>query len=283
MQSPPVLKARLLHAEAGSRVVQVSAWRGSQCLGSSLGEATTAEEAEERARQRLLRQLGSAAVQPAAPAQPEPAPEPAAAPPAAATPAPTPASATAEEPASAPGRASLIRHAPGPATAAPAAAATAQPVDAPPPAAAAPQEPQADPEDWSEELAELDVQLQRLGWDRSQEGLYLERCFGHPSRSRITSYADLISYLRGLRALPAGSDPQHAAVPLRRGELLQQSDQLLQALRWDAAQGRGLLEQHFQRSSRQQLNDEQLLHFNMLLEGELIQAGSEQPAAAAPG
>jgi hypothetical protein len=64
---------------------------------------------------------------------------------------------------------------------------------------------------------------------------------------------------------------------------LQQSDQLLQTLRWDAAQGRELLEQHFQLSSRQQLSDEQLLQFNMLLEGELIQSGSGQPAAAPPG
>jgi hypothetical protein len=62
-------------------------------------------------------------------------------------------------------------------------------------------------------------------------------------------------------------------VPLRRSDLLQQSDKLLQSLRWDAVQGRELLEQHFQLSSRQQLNDEQLLQFNMLLEGELIAEG----------
>jgi hypothetical protein len=265
MQSPPLLKARLVHAEPGSRVVEASAWRGEHCIGSCLGEAADAEQAEQRARQRLqelLQEQQAAApvseAPPAAMADPEPDPAPA---PVAPQPAP---------------RATLIRHG----GAAPSLPKVPAPATAP---ASAPPEPQADPDDWSDELAELDVQLQRLGWDRSQEGIYLERCFGHPSRSRITSYADLVGVLRGLRGLAAGADPTQAAVPLRRSDLLQQSDQLLQSLRWDAAQGRELLEQHFQLSSRQQLNDEQLLQFNMLLEGELIQAGSGLPAAASPG
>jgi hypothetical protein len=132
-------------------------------------------------------------------------------------------------------------------------------------------EPSQDPEDWSEELAELDVQLKRLNWDRNQEGSYLQRAFGHPSRNRLTAYADLVSYLRSLRLLSAGADPHSAPVPLRRRDLLQQSDQLLQSLQWDAQRGRQLLEAQFQLSSRQQLNDEQLLQFNMLLEEALMQ------------
>lgn len=279
MQSPPLLKARLVHAEPGSRVVEVSAWRGEQCLGSCLGEAADAEQAEQRARQRLQGLLEETPAVPAlkqpqpptetAPEQPQPVAQP-------------PAAAAATAPAAAPApRASLVRHG----------GATPSLPKVPPsshtaggdPAPMAPQEPQADPDDWSEELAELDIQLQRIGWDRSQEGQYLERCFGHPSRSRITSYADLVSYLRGLRTLPVGATPANAAVPLRRSELLQQSDQLLQSLRWEAAQGRDLLEQHFQLSSRQQLNDEQLLQFNMLLEEQLIGFGSAPAAAASPG
>ena len=49
MQTSPVLKVRLVHAEPGQRVVQVSAWQGNSCLGSALGEAAGAEDAEERA------------------------------------------------------------------------------------------------------------------------------------------------------------------------------------------------------------------------------------------
>jgi hypothetical protein len=258
MQTSTAFRARLVHAEPGRRVVQVSAWAGSSCLGSALGEADTAEAAEERAISRLQQRLGAAvAPEPSPPVrhpvirQPEP---------------------QAEEP-------------PAPAVAEPAAPALAPPLETPPqpslfssasePAPPpAPAEPPADPEDWSDELAELDVQLQRLGWDRNQEGTYLQRAFGHPSRNRLTAYGDLVSYLRCLRSLPAGAEAATAAVPLRRQDLLEQSDELLQSLRWDANQGRQLLEQQFQRSSRQQLSDEQLLQFNMLLEESLLQAGS---------
>jgi hypothetical protein len=260
MQTPPVLKVRLVHAEPGQRVVQVSAWQGNSCLGSALGEAAGAEDAEERAIERLQQRLAAAA--------PAGAPEPAAAPTAnaavrhpvirpPATPAPPPVVENeGPEPQEPPQPSLFSSSEPVP---------TAEPL---PPAASV--EPPADPDDWSDELAELDVNLQRIGWDRSQEGQYLQRAFGHPSRNRLTAYADLVSYLRCLRNLSAGSDPNSAPVPLRRKDLLEQSDQLLRSLQWDAARGRQLLEQQFQLSSRQQLSDEQLLQFNMLLEESLI-------------
>ena len=112
--------------------------------------------------------------------------------------------------------------------------------------------------------------MQRLGWQREQESIYLQRAFGHPSRSRLTSYGDLVAYLAAVRQLQAPADPTSVAVPMRRVDLLAQSDQLLDQLGWDAARGREVLENHFQRSSRQQLNEEDLLRFNMILEGELI-------------
>jgi hypothetical protein len=67
-----------------------------------------------------------------------------------------------------------------------------------------------------------------------------------------------------------------ASVPLRRSELLAQGDALLAQLGWSAEQGRAFLERELNRVSRQQLNDMQLLQFNMLLEGELL-------AGATPG
>ena len=266
MPTTPVLKARLVHAEPGQRVVEVSAWQGEHCLGSCLGEAAHAEDAEERAQQRLLARLSG---EPAAEQLPKSQPPNVQAPShaAAASPVvrhpvvrPTPTQEEApqvrEEPAMPEGaedQPDLFQ-------------ASAQP------AISESVEPPADPEDWSDELAELDVQLQRIGWDRSQEGVYLQRAFGHPSRNRLTAYADLVSYLRCLRNLPSGVDASNAPVPLRRKDLLAQSDQLLQSLQWDANQGRQLLEQQFQLSSRQQLSDEQLLQFNMLLEESLLQA-----------
>ncbi|NDG75514.1 MAG: hypothetical protein EBX49_09325, partial [Synechococcaceae bacterium WB8_1B_136] len=130
----------------------------------------------------------------------------------------------------------------------------------------------ADPDDWSDALAELDLELRRIGWGREQEEAYLQRAFGHPSRSRLTAFKDLNAYLKAVKLLQPGTDPHSAAVPLQRSDLLSQSDLLLQQLGWDASRGRGFLEHHFQLASRQQLNDEQLLRFNLLLEGELIAA-----------
>jgi len=271
MQSPAqqsvVWEARLVHGEPGRRVVEVSGWRGGQCLGRCLGEAEDAETAEERAIARLSQRL--AALQD-----------------------------TTERAASQP-RQALIRHSEEEANEAASEQTSPQkaaPAPAPAPVAAAlpqqpqqpqlpqlPVEPAADPDDWSEELAELDVQLQRLGWDRSQESIYLQRAFGHPSRNRLTAFADLAAYLRAVRVLSPGSSPESAAIPLRRSELLSQCEQLLASLGWDAGRGRQFLEQHFQLASRQQLGDEQLLQFNMLLEEQLIGFGSAPAAAAPPG
>ena len=56
------LIAQLVHAESGRRVVEVRAFEGSHLLGSALGEATDAEGAEDRARQRLLARLAQSAL-----------------------------------------------------------------------------------------------------------------------------------------------------------------------------------------------------------------------------
>ncbi len=141
-------------------------------------------------------------------------------------------------------------------------------------------EPAPDPEDWSAELARLDLALERLGWRREQESLYLERAFGHPSRSRLTTYADLLAYLRAVESFAAPCDPAGAPLPLRRRDLLSQSDALLAQLGWGAMEGRRFLEENFGRSSRQQLGEEDLLRFNMLLESALLER--TVPGAASP-
>ena len=127
-----------------------------------------------------------------------------------------------------------------------------------------------DPEDWSDELAAIDLQLQRIGWDRDQERVYLTRAFGHGSRHKLTRYADLVAFLKRLESLSPGSLADQTPVPVRRSDLLGQCDQLIQQLSWSAEQGKKLLQEHLGVDSRQQLSDEQLLKFNMILEGELI-------------
>ncbi|MEB3354033.1 MAG: hypothetical protein VKM34_07335 [Cyanobacteriota bacterium] len=258
---------RLVHAEAGARVVEAQAMEGERAVASALGEGATAEEAEARARERLGRQLAAAGTLPASQAGSAPAKELAPRPPELPRPAAPPPRTQSSQSSQPEPR--LQAHAQP----------HAQPTILPPaesttgPSSAA-EEPQADPEDWSGELARIDVQLQRLGWQREQEATYLERAFGHPSRSRITTYADLAAYLQTLEMLGEPADPASVPVPLRRRDLLSQSDALLASLGWDAAKGRQFLEQQLGLASRQQLSDNQLLQFNMLLEEALLAEGA---------
>jgi hypothetical protein len=288
------LRVQLVHADGQVRVVHVSAYAGEQLLGSALGEASDAEAAEDRALQRLIARLAAApppgaAIGPAVVATPVqvppanaaaiPAPiaaknesAPAAAASASATshqPQPeSAAKAPTEHPAAPPGEATSSP--PAPIAAPPEPAAAAAPAPAPEPAA----EPPADPEDWSSELLHLDRELQRLQWGRAEEEVYLQRAFGHPSRNRLTSYADLLAYLRAVEALGSPADPAAAAVPMRRQDLLSQCDALLRQLGWPRERARQFLESQLQVSSRQQLSDQDLLQFNLLLEGELLAAGA---------
>ena len=292
------VRVQLVHADGQVRVVHVSAYAGEQLLGSALGEASDAEAAEDRALQRLMARLAAApppgaAVGPAvaattvqvppasAPAVPAPIAAknqsaPAASASANATPhqpQPQPESAAkapTEHPAAPPGEATSTPPAPIAAHPEPAAAAAAAEPTAPEPAA----EPPADPEDWSSELQHLDRELQRLQWGRAEEEVYLQRAFGHPSRNRLTSYADLLAYLRAIEALGSPADPATAAVPMRRQDLLSQCDALLRQLGWPRERARQFLESQLQVSSRQQLSDQDLLQFNLLLEGELLAAGA---------
>lgn len=248
------LRARLAHAESGQRVVAVSAWEGGRCLGSALGEAPTAEAAEDRALQRLLQRLE-----------------------------------TSSQVAPPPATQSEVRPAPVP-PAPPAPAASAEPSASEGGVAGPEVEPPADPDDWSEELAELERLLRQLGWERDQESIYLQRAFGHPSRSRLIRYADLLAYLGVLRRLEPGMDPASAPLPMRRPDLLCRSDALLARLGWGPAEGRALLEREFRLASRQQLSDDDLLRFNELLAQRLEEPtassqeqGTPSPAGQAPG
>jgi len=90
----------------------------------------------------------------------------------------------------------------------------------------------------------------------------------------LTRYADLVAYLRQLRQLQPQEQPDQAHIPIRRSDLITQGDQMLKQLGWKAEQARGFLQEHLQASSRQQLTDEQLLQFNMLLEEQALRNSS---------
>ena len=259
--------AQLCHVSSDRCVVLVEAYEGTTPLGSALGEGRSAIEAEDQALERLRARLGSSD-------------------PAKAEELTTTTSLTSVEGSIQPGGSKQLqpirRVAPPETTESVDTKQVMKPQQQPTPVAAVteimergpdpqpPSESPIDPEDWSEELTAIDLELQRIGWDRDSEKIYLERAFGHASRHRLTRFSDLVAYLKRLRDLPAGSDPQHAEIPLRRSDLVAQGDEILKRLQWNQQQAKDFLNQHLQASSRQQLTDEQLLNFNMMLEEQLI-------------
>lgn len=248
-------RVSLVHADGQHRVVLARAFAGDRCIGSALGEAANAEEAEDRALHRLRQRLpAEAPARDATTWSGAPSSDPCPSPPPRAAP---------------PGRpAAPIPHAPGPVP-----PALEDPLSRPSPESGVPGPPadgSADPDDWSADLAELDRLLRQLGWGRDEERVYLQRLFGQPNRSRLTHYADLLRLRRALGGLTPGDQPATAPLPASRVELVAQSDELLAQLGWTTEQARETLERHYAVNSRQRLSDDQLLAFNMVLEGELL-------------
>jgi len=240
-------RAELCHVDTLRCVVRVEAWENGQLLASTLGEAESCEAAEDRALQRLASRIagdGQTAKTSVAVVKK-----------------------AGQSPLTSPTESTDVRTVTDPVP-----ASEGQPEPTPSPTAEPPSEAPTDPEDWSEELTAIDLELRRIGWDRDLESTYLERAFGHASRHRITRYADLVAFLRQLRGLQPGDRPETAPVPIRRNDLITQGDQMLQQLNWGGEQARRFLQQHLGATSRQQLSDEQLLQFNMLLEEQTITA-----------
>jgi len=259
-------QAQLCHIESTRCVVLVMASEGGTVIASAIGEASSAEEAEDRALERLLRRLGTEQASASPPPHPpSAAPRTATPKPAAVTPNAAPEGNTKERPS----KEETKKEVPKPSNPVPPDLPLLQSPE-PQQADQAPSEAPTDPDDWSDELAAIDLELQRIGWDRAQERHYLERAFGHGSRHKVTRYSDLVAYIKRLQALEPGTSADQAPVPLRRSELISQGDQMLQSLQWEPAKARAFLQDKLGASSRQSLSDEQLLGFNMLLENEIV-------------
>ncbi len=253
-------KVEICHIDGNRCVVRVSGFDGERELGSSLGEAAHAEEAEDRARQRLedryLRQNQST----------EPRRQPQTA---------NKNRTTADEQQPEPGSNPENKN-PGNIKSKPikpANQALPIPVQTNDQLTASnpePSEAPTDPEDWSEELTAIDLQLKRIRWTREHESRYLERAYGHGSRHKLTRYSDLVSYLNRLKSFDEKAEAGSAPTPLRRSDLITQGDEMLTTLQWDQDAAKQFLQKKLGATSRQQLSDEQLFEFNMHLEEQLI-------------
>ena len=271
------IRAELCHVDTLRCIVRIEAWQGNQLLGSALGEAQTSEEAETRGLERLMRAShhpSEAALETSESTSAE----------LIRTETDRPKSETAVPLQMASTEKPQKTCTPKPSSAMEASAAKADPPSdptsdppsdpQPDPLSDPPSEAPTDPEDWSEELAAIDLEVRRIGWDRDREKVYLERAFGHASRHRLTRYSDLVAFLRQLRGMQPGESPETAPVPLRRSDLLSQGDEMIRSMGWSASQARDLLQKELGATSRQQLSDQQLLQFNMILEN-LMTAADE--------
>ena len=112
------------------------------------------------------------------------------------------------------------------------------------------------------------MEIGRIGWTREQEQVS-DPTFGLGSRHKLTRYADLKAYLRQLKLIQANDDASTAPAPIvRRPTPTGRCD--VEAAGMGSEQARAFLQQQLGSTSRQQLSDEQLLQFNMLLEEQTI-------------
>jgi hypothetical protein len=70
----------------------------------------------------------------------------------------------------------------------------------PPPVAASP-EPATSPVDLSDPIAQIDVEMERLGWDRNMGRDYLQKTFKKRSRQQLAD-SELLQFLTHLKSLP---------------------------------------------------------------------------------
>tara|TARA_Y100001968_G_scaffold113737_1_gene103155 strand:+ start:23663 stop:24382 length:720 start_codon:yes stop_codon:yes gene_type:complete len=123
------------------------------------------------------------------------------------------------------------------------------------------------PDDWSKELSAIDIELNRIGWDKQKENIYINLLLGYSNRNRITRYNELKVLLNNLKLLNSGEDP---SIDIYKEEdLIIKSSMLLEKLNWDLNKGRQFLSRNFNSPSRHDLTRNQLLEFNMLLTEEL--------------
>ncbi len=126
--------------------------------------------------------------------------------------------------------------------------------------------PNNEPEDWSNILSLIDIEIKRIGWNRDQENQFIIRILNSKDRSRITKYKDISRLLDLLTHISPGTKPDLAIVKSKKEILIEHSNEILAQLNWDQDKGRDYLNEKMNVISRFELTEEQLSEFNGLLE-----------------
>ena len=126
-----------------------------------------------------------------------------------------------------------------------------------------------DPEEWSKELSEIEIEIKRLKWDRQQENKFLKEFCGKADRNRITSYRDLLKYLERLKSIKENETNDGQLEESEKNKLISSSDYIIKKLNWSTAKAREFLNKKMKVSSRQQLKEDDLKEFISLLKLEI--------------
>ena len=116
-----------------------------------------------------------------------------------------------------------------------------------------------EPIDWSNELAAIDVEIERLKWSREEEIKFLENNLGLNNRNRITKYKDIINYLSILKKIDNSNSNNKDLINIEN--MIKESDIILKELSWDNKQGREYLKNEFNVTTRKNLDINQLRSF----------------------
>ena len=116
-----------------------------------------------------------------------------------------------------------------------------------------------EPNDWSNELTEIDSEIERLKWTREEEINFLEKTLGYNNRNKITKYSDILKYLSLLKKTDIENRFNDGIENI--ATLIEESDSILRDLSWDHIQGREYLQKEFNVSTRKDLNEKQLESF----------------------
>ena len=116
--------------------------------------------------------------------------------------------------------------------------------------------------DWSNELNEIEMQLRRLNWNKEDEMKIIKYIFGYDNKNRITDYSQIKVLLSELKSIDKDTTSQEHVDSISKDNLILKSSMLLEILGWSPNKGREYINNQFNVLSRAELNCEQLLSFN---------------------
>ena len=116
-----------------------------------------------------------------------------------------------------------------------------------------------EPNDWSNELTAIDSEIKRLNWSREDENNFLNSNLGYNHRNKITRYTEILKYLELLKTVDCNSTSDLSNFNIQT--MIEESDLLLKDLSWDHKKGRAYLQKEFNVSSRNELDNKQLISF----------------------